>query len=72
MVHGWHSNSGIHGYLDRGGKVHGWSMDKSGETIGNIGSDSLTDMGLSMAAADNPRPLTLGLLHLPSHAVIFY
>ena len=32
MVHGWHSNSGIHGYLDRegrGGKVaiHGWSMD---------------------------------------------
>jgi len=32
MVHGWHSNSGIHGYLDRegrGGKVAitGWSMD---------------------------------------------
>ena len=32
MVHGWHSNSGIHGYLDRGGgrqgghpwMVHGW------------------------------------------------
>ena len=32
MLHGWHSNSGIHGYLDRegrGGKVaiHGCSMD---------------------------------------------
>ena len=31
MVHGWHSNSGIHGYLDRGGggkaAIHGWSMD---------------------------------------------
>ena len=33
MVHGWHSNSGIHEYLDRGGggrkgghpwMVHGW------------------------------------------------
>ena len=32
MLHGWHSNSGIHGYLDRegrGGKmaIHGCSMD---------------------------------------------
>ena len=23
MVHGWHSNSGIHGYLDRGGGRQG-------------------------------------------------
>ena len=32
MVHGWHSNSGIHGYLDREGRagkvaIPGWSMD---------------------------------------------
>ena len=32
-------------------------MDKRGKTIGNIVSDTLTfmdDMGLSMAASDNP------------------
>ena len=37
--------------------IHGWSMDKRGKTIGNIVSDTLTfmdDMGLSMAASDNP------------------
>ena len=36
----------------------GWSMDKPGNTIGNIVSDTLTfvdDMGLSMAASDNPQ-----------------
>ena len=27
MVHGWHSNSGIHGYLDRGGWARWPSMD---------------------------------------------
>ena len=38
--------------------MNGWSMDKPGKTIGNIVSDTLTftdDMGLSMAASDNPR-----------------
>ena len=33
-------------------------MEKHGKTIGNIVSDTLTfmdDMGLSMAASDNPR-----------------
>ena len=37
--------------------MNGWSMDKPGKTIGNIVSDTLTfmdDMGLSMAASDNP------------------
>ena len=38
MVHGWHSNCGIHGYFDKGrlGKVaiHGWSMD--GTTTGIV------------------------------------
>ena len=45
MVHGWHSNSGIHGYLDReerGGKVviHGWSMDG---TVTVASMDTLTE-----------------------------
>ena len=38
--------------------MNGWSMDKPGKTIGNIVSDTLTfmdDMGLSMAASDNPQ-----------------
>ena len=37
--------------------IHGWSMDKSYETIGNTISNTLTFMdymGLSMAASDNP------------------
>ena len=37
--------------------IDGWSMDKPGKIIGNIVSDTLTfmdDMGLSMAASDNP------------------
>ena len=41
-------------------------MDKPGKTIGNIVSDTLTfmdDMGLSMAASDNP--LLLGHLLTP-------
>ena len=45
MVHGWHSNSGIHRYLDRegrGGKVaiHGWSMDG---TVTLASTDTLTE-----------------------------
>ena len=38
--------------------IDGWSMDKPGKTIGNIVNDTLTfmdDMGLSMAASDNPQ-----------------
>ena len=37
--------------------IDGWSMDKPGKTIGSIVSNTLTfmdDMGLSMAASDNP------------------
>ena len=42
-------------------------MDKRGKTIGNIVSDTLTfmdDMGLSMAASDNPRNYTTEICHL--------
>ena len=69
MVQGWHSNFGIHGYLDRLGIGQGgqpqlevevanfeWSMDKPGKTISNIISYTLTfrnDMGLSMVVSEH-------------------
>ena len=46
MVHGWHNNSDIHGYLDRGGKarwpaIHGWSMEDHSNSMAS--TDTLTD-----------------------------
>ena len=50
-IHGWPTNGQTEVAID------GSSMDKAGKTIGNIVSDTLTlmdDMGLFMAASDNP------------------
>ena len=55
--------------------IHGLSMDKRGKTIDNIVSDTLTfmdDMGLSMAASDNPliAPLICDLCTSSSYKLV--